>query len=80
MVKTLAQEELNMVSYIKRDKEKLEFENPHLKPVSFIITQFHIIFVYHQNLTVLSSITMEIVYSKNFEDSFQIKNSIYDLY
>ena len=37
-VKTLTQEELNIVNYIKRDKEKLEFDNPSLKPVSFIIT------------------------------------------
>jgi hypothetical protein len=44
-----------------------------------MITQFHIIFVYPTNLTVLSNITQEIVYSRNF-DSIIIRNSCFDLY
>ena len=49
-----------------------------------MITQFHIIFVYPNNLTVLSSITQEIVYSRNFESTpekqVQIRNSVFDLF
>jgi hypothetical protein len=44
-----------------------------------MITQFHIIFVYPTNLTVLSSITQEIVYSRNF-DAIKIRSSVFDLY
>ena len=44
-----------------------------------MITQFHIIFVYPTNLTVLSSITEEIVYSSNF-DTISIRGSVFDLY
>lgn len=47
--------------------------------MTFIITQFHIIFVYPKNFTVLSSITQEIVYSRNFDDILII-NSLYDLF
>lgn len=65
-VKNLVQDDLNMINYVMRDKEKIIYE-PNLKPVSFMITQFHIIFVYEHNFTVLSSISHEIVYSKNFE-------------
>lgn len=44
-----------------------------------MITQFHIIFVYQTNLTVLSTISQEIVYSRNF-DTIAIRNSCFDLY
>lgn len=67
-----------MISYVKREKDKPEFD-PKLRPVSFMITQFHIIFVYPTNLTVLSSITQEIVYSRNF-DTISIRSSVFDLY
>lgn len=55
-----------MISYVKREKDKIEYD-PKLRPVSFMMTQFHIIFVYPNNFTVLSSITQEIVHSRNFE-------------
>lgn len=44
-----------------------------------MMTQFHIIFVYSNNLTVLSNITQEIVYSRSF-DSFALKSSVYDIF
>lgn len=78
MVKSLTQEELRVISYVKREKDRPEFD-PKLQPVSFMITQFHIIFVYPTNLTVLSSITQEIVYSRNF-DAIKIRSSVFDLY
>ena len=78
MIKNIKQEELNVIDYVKREKDKPEFD-PKLRPVQFMITQYHIIFVYPTNLTVLSSITQEIVYSRNFDD-IQIRNSIYDSY
>lgn len=67
-----------MINYVKREKEKLEHD-PKQRPVSFMITQFHIIFVYPTNLTVLSNITQEIVYSRNF-DQIAIRNSCFDLF
>ena len=76
MIKNIKQEELNVIDYVKREKDKPEFD-PKLRPVSFMITQYHIIFVYPSNITVLSSITQEIVYSRNFDD-IQIRTSIYD--
>jgi len=45
-----------------------------------MMTQFHIIFVYQTNITVLSSITQEIVYSRNFDKDMVMRHSIYDLY
>jgi len=78
VTKSLTQEELKVISYVKREKEKQDY-NPQLHPISFMITQFYIIFVYPTNLTVLSSITQEIVYSRNFE-SIKIRTSIFDFY
>jgi len=63
---------------VRREKDKPEFD-PKPKPVSFMITQFHIIFVYPGNLTVLSNISQEIVYSRNF-DSISIRGSVFDLF
>ena len=40
-----------------------------LLPHSFAITQFHIIYMYPKNITVLSKISREIVYSAPFVDS-----------
>lgn len=62
---------------MKRDKESI-ISDPEQKPVSFMITQFHIIFVYQTNLTVLSTISQEIVYSRTF-DAFAIRKSFFDV-
>lgn len=45
IIKPLNQEELNVISYVKRDKDIPEWDAQE-KPVSFMITQFHIIFMY----------------------------------
>ena len=66
LVKNLTQQELNVIDYVRREGDKPEYD-PGLRPVSFMMTQFHIIFVYPNNFTVLSSITQEIVYSRNFD-------------
>ena len=71
------QDDLKVISYVRRDKEKLEID-PSQKPVSFMITQFHIIFVYQTNITVLSNISQEIVYSRVF-DAFAIRKSYFDV-
>jgi hypothetical protein len=52
----MAQDDLNVISYVDSSQEK-PLSDPKEKPISFIITQFHIIFVYPRNFTVLSSIT-----------------------
>lgn len=77
MIKNLSQDDLKVISYVRRDKEKLEID-PSQKPVSFMITQFHIIFVYQTNITVLSNISQEIVYSRVF-DAFAIRKSYFDV-
>ena len=79
-MKNLAQNELNVIEYIIRDSEKPPEINPAQKPISWIITQFHIIFVYPKNFTVLSSITQEIIYHHNFDPQSPIKLALYDVY
>jgi len=69
---------LNVISYVKGEKDKQE-PDPRLQPVSSMITQFHIIFVYPTSLTVLSSITREIVHFRNL-DGIAARASIFDLY
>lgn len=55
---------LQMIKYLKKDGDNL-IENE--LPLSFALTQFHIIFMYPKNITVLSKISNEIVYHKNFD-------------
>ena len=72
----MTQEELNKINYVKREIDKPDSGNG-LKPVTFLLTQFHIIFVYPTNITILSNISQEIVYSKNFE-SIAIRSAVFD--
>jgi hypothetical protein len=75
--KNLKQEDLRVISYVKNDRDKVIFD-PNLRPLQSIITQFHIIFIYETNITVLSSITQEIIFSRGFE-TFSLKTAIYDI-
>lgn len=54
--------------------------NPKEKPVSFIITQFHIIFVYKDNFTILSTINQQIMYSITFTELRPIRGASFDIY
>jgi hypothetical protein len=56
---------LTMINYVKKDSDTL-VENA--LPQSFALTQFHILFMYPRNITVLSKISNEIVFSKNFDN------------
>jgi hypothetical protein len=47
-------------SFLKKEGDNL-IEN--VLPHSFAITQFHIVYMYPRNITVLSKISREIVYS-----------------
>jgi hypothetical protein len=62
-----------MINYCIRKDDKVEYEPP-VFPVSFMMSQFHIIFVYPKNFTVLSSITHEVIYSRNF-DKIEIRSA-----
>lgn len=53
-----------MIKYLKKESDS-PVENE--MPVSFAITQFHILFMYPKNITVLSKISNEIVYRRNFD-------------
>ena len=55
---------LTMIKYLKKENDS-PVENA--LPYSFALTQFHIIFMYPHNITILSKISNEIVFSKNFE-------------
>ncbi len=54
-----------MIKYLKKDSD-LVVENA--LPLSFALTQFHILFMYPKNVTVLSKISNEIVFSRNFDN------------
>lgn len=56
---------ITFIKYLKKDNDS-PIENS--QPGSFAITQFHIIFMYQKNITILSKISNEIVYSKNFDN------------
>mmetsp|Transcript_34578 Transcript_34578/g.52880 ORF Transcript_34578/g.52880 Transcript_34578/m.52880 type:complete len:169 (+) Transcript_34578:225-731(+) len=76
VVKCLTQDELQKIAYVKREKEKPEEAE---RPVTYLLSQFHIIFVYTSNLTVLSSITEEVVYSFNFDlDTYKFRSAVFD--
>jgi hypothetical protein len=51
---------LENASFLKKEGDNL-IEN--VLPHSFAITQFHIVYMYPRNITVLSKISREIVYS-----------------
>ena len=55
---------LTMIKYLKKESDS-PVENE--LPLSFAVTMFHIIFLYPKNITVLSKISNEIVYSRNFD-------------
>ncbi len=55
---------LTMIKYLKKENDS-PVENT--LPNSFAITQFHIIFMYPKNITILSKISNEIVFSRNFD-------------
>ena len=62
-----------MIKYIKKESDT-PIENT--LPNSFALTQFHIIFMYPKNITVLSKISNEIVYSRNFDQNDTILQGI----
>jgi len=55
---------LTMIKYLKKESD-IVLENS--LPLSFALTQFHIVFMYPKNITILSKISNEIVYSRNFD-------------
>lgn len=61
--------------YLKKGKEYVE--DAVGMPRMVTVTDFHIIFTYHENITVLSKITLEIVFAHNFEIT-NIKGSFFD--
>lgn len=57
---------LTMIKYLKKESDGQATENT--LPESFAITQFHIVFMYTKNITILSKISNEIVFSRNFDN------------
>mmetsp|Transcript_34545 Transcript_34545/g.25650 ORF Transcript_34545/g.25650 Transcript_34545/m.25650 type:complete len:113 (+) Transcript_34545:256-594(+) len=64
---------LQMINYLKKEGDNIV---DHEMPLSFALTPFHIVFMYPKNLTVLSKITNEIVYNKNYD--FMLKGICVD--
>jgi hypothetical protein len=56
---------LEQANYLRKEGDTL-VEN--VVPLSFAITQFHIVYMYPKNVTVLSKISRQIVYSSRLED------------
>ena len=56
---------LETANYLRKEGDSL-IEN--VLPNSFAITQFHIVYMYSKNITVLSKISREIVFSTRFEE------------
>lgn len=57
---------LEQAAYLKKEGDQLT-EN--ILPHTFAITQFHIVYMYPRNITVLSKISREIVYSCKFDET-----------
>ena len=61
----LRSQKLEQIEYLKKEGDQpTEGETP----LGFAITLFHICFLYHNNITVISKLSKEIVYSQNFRD------------
>ena len=66
----LKNENLSQIKYVKKERDTpIEDELPQ----SFAITLFHIIFMYNNNITVISKNSREIVYFYNFEKSKRLR-------
>lgn len=63
--KPLEQKDLNIISYVRKDNDQIRFDTQQRLLYS-VITQYHIIFIFETNITFLSSISQEIVFSKTF--------------
>jgi len=57
---------LENAAYLKKEGDQLT-EN--ILPNAFAVTQFHIVYMYPRNITVLSKISREIVYSCKFDET-----------
>lgn len=66
---------LEETGYLRKEGDSV-LEN--VLPCAFAITQFHIVYMYPRNVTVLSKISKEIVHSSRFEDSDALLNIVLD--
>jgi len=62
----IKKKKLENIAYFKKEGDKL-IEN--ILPNAFALTQFHIVYMYPRNITVLSKISREIVYSCKFDET-----------
>ena len=61
----LKKDHLKYITYVKKERGLQPTEDE--IPQSFAITMFHIVFMYHTNVTVVSKISRQVVYNNNFE-------------
>ena len=66
---------MQITNYVRRVGNDPIYD-PTTKPHTFYMTPYHFTFVFQSNFTVLSSITQDIVYSKNLGGS--MSTAIYD--
>lgn len=72
----MKQKHIKNVNYLKRERDQpVEDE----LPASFAVTLFHIIFMYSTNITVVSKISKEIVYAKNYDAKKPLRACILDI-
>jgi len=68
--------QLKQIDYLKKEGDQpVEGE----LPSGFAITLFHICFMYSNNITVVSKISREIVYSQNFKDEKMLRGIQLDI-
>lgn len=62
--------------YMLREVEGTEYD---LVPIDYMMTLFHICFVYPQNISVVSKLSKDVVYNQNFHDDRLLKGIDFDL-
>ncbi len=69
------QKNVQMLNFMKKEKDVVITNE---MPLSFAMTEFHIVFVYYTNYTVVSKISEEVIHYKSF-DSVQLKGIKHDI-
>jgi hypothetical protein len=71
----VARKQFKHIRYVMKEIEGSE--NDRL-PTDFMMTLFHICFMYPSNITVVSKLTKEVVYNCNFSDSKILRGIDFD--
>lgn len=73
--KALVCKEAKYMRYMLREVEGTEYD---MTPIDFMMTLFHVCFVYPQNISVVSKLSRDVVYNQNFHDERILKGIDFD--